>query len=75
MHTGGVLLFGRIWGSGCLERMVLESGRCRGGWGRASTGVVCLRRKIVGSLDSVMCGLAVWFSGWGHVDGDGHVPG
>lgn len=24
---------------------------------------------------AVMCGLAVWFSGCGHVDGDGHVPG
>lgn len=75
MYIGGVFLFGRIWGLGCLERMVFESGRCRGGWGRVFPGVVCFRRKIVGSLDSVMCGLVVWFSGWGYVDGDGYVFG
>lgn len=26
-------------------------------------------------MSGVLCVLAVWFSGWGHVDGDGHVPG
>lgn len=26
-------------------------------------------------VSGVMCALAVWFSGWGNVDGNGHVPG
>lgn len=43
--------------------------------GYDSVGVGCLRGKTVRSQDNVTRGLAEWLSGWGCVDGDGHVPG
>lgn len=33
-------------------------------------GMVCLTGKIIWEPDGAMCRLAMWFGGWGHVDGN-----